>query len=133
MSVLAKHLQGIPVKNYELSIQSSESKLQKMAQIIVNFILDQSAENLIALRHSKSYWENFFSDWVADIEMKKAILQAIQTGQRSPLNRHIGYICELAENACAEPRDKSQPQKKPEEVSFLDELRKSGKPYVGFH
>ncbi|MAI07353.1 MAG: hypothetical protein CMF61_00195 [Magnetococcales bacterium] len=135
MSVLAKHLQGIPVKNHEISVRNSESKLQKMAQVAVNFILEQSTENLKSLRETKSYWESFFSDWMADIEMKKAILEAIETGKRSPLNIHIGYICALAENGCAEPKDKSQPQKKkkPEEVSFLDKLRASGKPYFGFH
>ncbi|PPR17316.1 MAG: hypothetical protein CFH43_00759, partial [Proteobacteria bacterium] len=67
MSVLAKHLQGIPVKNHEISVRNSESKLQKMDQVAVNFILEQSTENLKSLRETKSYWESFFSDWMADI------------------------------------------------------------------
>lgn len=133
-NVIQNHLQGKPVKDYKLSIQTSEQKLSQMAQVVVDFIVNQSAKNLQVLRETQSYWESFFSDWVADIEMKKAILECIKTGSRSSLCVHIHYILQLSENSCAEPKDKSAPQKKKDfKYSFLDELRNSGKPYFGFH
>lgn len=135
-SIIQKHLQSKPVKNYQLSIQTSEQKLSQMAQIVVNFIADRSAQNLKALRETKAYWEAFFSDWVADIEMKKAILKCIQEGDIKSLFPHETYILKLSEDACAKPNNTLAPLKKKKdfEDSFLDELRGSkNNPYHKLH
>ncbi|MFT7144224.1 MAG: hypothetical protein ACI9TY_000103 [Alphaproteobacteria bacterium] len=116
-NIIANHLKkvfhGLPVKNIEASVQFASRNLQQAATHVLNFYSEQNAQNFKKLKADQIYWQSFLSDWVADIELKCAVLSLMNKKKALVLQVHIPYLKQLAANPDAMPENKAAPKKKP--------------------
>lgn len=120
MKKIYEHLHGKPLKNYDAAVTYATNNFLQAAENALRFLVNPSPKNHTQLKADTDYWHKFVSDWVADIELKMAVLQAAEEGKVTALEPHLSYLSKLTDNPNALPQDMAQPRKKDKTAAVLE-------------
>lgn len=120
MKAIYEHLHGRVQKDFKAAVTYATSNFEKACVHAYDFLINPTEKTFDAFKGDQAFWENFVSDWVADIELKIAVIQSMNEGDSTLLENHQSYLKKLAENPNAVPKNTAQPKKKEQGVSVVE-------------